>query len=660
MKRTIAVLLVIILLGSMLWVWNYQVHAKEISLDLISYFSNGSNITDPTHIEDTGNGFIITQSGGWNVWVMHYDVSGLAEFTPDVGETVYLSYDFTVNGSGHVCAGEWTNSLASAIAAEAGVDTTPADDGTPMLVEGTYAGSIAVDKSIFRATGRFGIVGTGAVIRKFQLVSAGSNGTSKLGDLNEDGDIDMKDVLAIRKHIMDPSFVINTTLANVNRDEEIDMKDVLLIRKYIAKVITSFEDQSQGTSSVSSTTSDTTSTTSGSGSSTIVYEKGTTYLKSDGSFYDDFTNGVDSNMWYLCTQTWGGGNNGQLAQNVGYTEDGTLVLTANGDLYKGTIGGRNGKRTGGVIVSKSNPGPGSYEVRMKVAPRLGTCSTMWTFYYGNNGENHEIDIEIPGNETTFKYSLFTNWLTEENYLPQNTIPDFYHNDGEWHTYRFDWHTNPKRIDYYVDGKLEMTSNTLIPTIAGHFWLGVWFPNAWCGNPDFETCYMLVDYAKFTAFDEPFTNSGIGYNFAAPLSAYPASPMQLPTNNYVSNGSFVNDLIGWTVTGSASVVQEDGDSVLKVMTDETKVTQKISSMISGGQYLITGTVKTTGNALIEVTSIKQNGSVISTQSIPYTSSTTLSKQMTLPEGTAFIQLGLSGTSGTTFDDLYVTQPSRHDF
>ncbi|MEE1018044.1 MAG: dockerin type I repeat-containing protein, partial [Acutalibacteraceae bacterium] len=52
---------------------------------------------------------------------------------------------------------------------------------------------------------------------------------------NNDGNIDMLDVLLIRKYIAKQPVEINADAANVVSDANIDMLDVLLIRKYIAK-----------------------------------------------------------------------------------------------------------------------------------------------------------------------------------------------------------------------------------------------------------------------------------------------------------------------------------------------------------------------------------------------------------------------------------------
>ena len=57
------------------------------------------------------------------------------------------------------------------------------------------------------------------------------------GDVNGDGDVNMKDVLLLRKHIAGIGALIDLIAADVNGDDSVDMKDVLLMRKFIAGLI---------------------------------------------------------------------------------------------------------------------------------------------------------------------------------------------------------------------------------------------------------------------------------------------------------------------------------------------------------------------------------------------------------------------------------------
>ena len=54
------------------------------------------------------------------------------------------------------------------------------------------------------------------------------------GDINEDGSVDLKDVVLMRQYIAGWEVEINTRNADVNVDNSIDMKDLITLRRYIA------------------------------------------------------------------------------------------------------------------------------------------------------------------------------------------------------------------------------------------------------------------------------------------------------------------------------------------------------------------------------------------------------------------------------------------
>ena len=58
------------------------------------------------------------------------------------------------------------------------------------------------------------------------------------GDANDDGAVNMKDVLILRKQLAGMMPIINMANADVNGDGSVNMKDVLELRKYLANLIT--------------------------------------------------------------------------------------------------------------------------------------------------------------------------------------------------------------------------------------------------------------------------------------------------------------------------------------------------------------------------------------------------------------------------------------
>lgn len=250
----------------------------------------------------------------------------------------------------------------------------------------------------------------------------------------------------------------------------------------------------------------------------------------ENGFLDDFSGGIAMDSWNISLRKWGSLEEyqGSLAENISYTDDGILMLRAQGSHSAGT------PYSGACLVSRQTCGAGSYSICMKPASVLGVCNAMWTFHYEDAGViNHEIDIELPGHITDktegtigsdigYHRLLTTNWLSLRNKTSVGTKLDTPANDGNWHVYRFDWHTEPEPyIEFYVDGNLVSTSKTNVPTKKGLLWFGIWLPKDWCGSPDFDTDYMMVDWISYQPFDEYTEETICDPGKVGDISAYPA-------------------------------------------------------------------------------------------------------------------------------------------
>ena len=244
-------------------------------------------------------------------------------------------------------------------------------------------------------------------------------------------------------------------------------------------------------------------------------------------FYSDFGGSENvSENWSLVNYGWG--QNGVAKENVGYTRSpkvvnamgatgGIVVLNSYGNYYKEA--GRRGQ--GGVLISNRLFGPGKYEVRMKIVPRFGPCSTAWSYYtnsyainnaaglpvYGHNtSENiqyHEIDIECPQIGNGFRgwggvaYEEFYQNAEDLNEKGEGKTVnrsqsvgapcESPYNDGKWHTFAFDWRTtaydydaskgeNPGAVIWYMDGKEVARTAKNTPYYPNQLWLGNWYPN----------------------------------------------------------------------------------------------------------------------------------------------------------------------------------------
>mmetsp|Transcript_27643 Transcript_27643/g.40812 ORF Transcript_27643/g.40812 Transcript_27643/m.40812 type:complete len:769 (-) Transcript_27643:70-2376(-) len=263
-------------------------------------------------------------------------------------------------------------------------------------------------------------------------------------------------------------------------------------------------------------------------------------------FYDDFSNGFDSAKWLKAHKSWGSGddfkNGGVVEENIRFDESaGKVILEVHGSQYNGNIMGvergdngdinrmNSGVRTGAAIATRDYFGAGSYEVRMKIAEPRGVCSAIWTFYYSDQDYyygipivNHEIDIELPGRPSAtldninFDKALMNTWVGEKAHLHtvNYTQLDAHMNDGNFHTWRFDWHTDEldRRVDFFLDDKLFATNRDHVPFYSGRLWIGAWFPNKWAGEANFDISQMEIDYVKITPFENEV--------YACPPESYP--------------------------------------------------------------------------------------------------------------------------------------------
>lgn len=405
------------------------------------------------------------------------------------------------------------------------------------------------------------------------------------------------------------------------------------------------------------------------------------------AFFDDFAQGVSKDNWYIGKQAWGTSNGGVIPENVKYTDDGVLVLTGNGNYYTdGDVRGvgdvKDGRYTGAALISKFTVHAGRYEIKMKVLPRQGACTAFWT--YANDVEtasNHEIDIELPGGNRTGEYSferiLNTNYITEQMNQSQDTrISDIleddtevFLNDGEWHTFGFDWYTEPEKVVYYVDGHVTAISTVFIPNMESRLWIGCWFPvsSNLVGQAEFETDNMYVDYVKYIPFKNQvvtkFTPPISGYAFD---SEYPTKPIATPTINKVANGNFEkiattiknNSFGAWKLNRRASAqqpleeliniaVNEGYDQSNALCVREPGLAQQtIDSVFHNFQYDLSFFAK--GNGKLTVRYYEFSGNIIS--SIPITINsenlTQFTASLVAPSNSYSMRLVLESDAGSS--------------
>ena len=298
------------------------------------------------------------------------------------------------------------------------------------------------------------------------------------------------------------------------------------------------------------------------------------------AIFDDFDNGVDPDSWWINHRQWANSeqknrrNGGVVPENVFYdASKGTILLRTAGDYYAekeiSTPSGAlatEGRRSGGDLVSKFLTYPGRYEVRMKVAPRYGVCTTMWTYIeYGgyissiDGRHNHEIDIELPydGNFKKISFGNYTGGF-DSMHSSEKVLIDNPLNDGEFHTFGFDWYYNEtlnhKVIRYYIDGEILSVIDEDVPFYKTKVNIGIWVPDSKLAGtpPRYDQAYAEIDYFKYIPFlnnkhedataykivdDQEVPTDPYEFKTGASIEDYPSVSTPSIKQNYFPNGTF---------------------------------------------------------------------------------------------------------------------------
>jgi hypothetical protein len=382
-------------------------------------------------------------------------------------------------------------------------------------------------------------------------------------------------------------------------------------------------------------------------------------------FYDNFDNGLDPAKWLIAKKNWGGQrgalnsfNGGVSPENV-KLRNGNLILEGHGDWYKGKVAGinkyqkinsfkRDGKKCGAAIATTEYFASGKYEVTMKVAPNKGVCSAIWTFFYQEietpnppyfSVINHEIDIEMPGRDNqndrtniSFNKALCNTWIGENSgeYIAKFTDLGFAQNDGNFHKYTLEWHTNPKSVKFYVDDVLKQTNTEYVPTRSSRLWIAAWFPNEWAGVPNFNVSELEISEVKITPYHESgdefmpesYRMEGWASDYEYPVLAgqtgTPAptntptptptptatpvatvTPAATPTatplaGNLVVNGNFSSNFTGWTQIAGSSIYNEAGNNRAQLTATSSttaRVEQTITGLLTNTTYRLSAIYKT---------------------------------------------------------------------
>ncbi len=469
---------------------------------------------------------------------------------------------------------------------------------------------------------------------------------------------------------------------------------------FLALVLLSLTSCGSGTSSSGSGPNSSSGSIVGDDYYDKVEERAKFNKNSNLSFKEEFTNGMSDDIFAVLDAKWDAGgvkpHNGVRKRNIFYTKDsknnGYVAIKGRG-LYNHDEGTIAGSPEGGCFITKEHLGPGRYEIKMAAMPREGGITAFWTYCTTTGSEatsQNEIDIEIGGKTdgTAYESLWATTWTSHKNtsHEAPNVTDMLYLNDGEIHTYTFDWYTayptdKMPRIDWFIDGKLITSiSNDTVPTHEMPLWIGLWF-QSWAGEAQFDTDYLLIDEVSYSAFEEKqvYDNCRTKPSY----TQYKPSESGIQTLSFdtiknvnkIANGLFKQtsassdgSLNGWfkdvSSKGTHEIVTEDQKNKLKLTasTDTTekyhgqyinqtiteaypnykfdfKVTAKKADANSKGQiilYYMDKTNKVLSQTTIDVTSLED---------------TLYTKEITMPAKSQKLKVEFTADDGsTTFSDV----------
>ncbi len=336
-------------------------------------------------------------------------------------------------------------------------------------------------------------------------------------------------------------------------------------------------------------------------------------------FYDDFENGIDTSVWDVATGTWDKVSNGLVPENVFYStykprveaEDATggiVVIKSNGDFAPVS----SERRSSGLLITKAAYGAGLYEARVKIVPRSGQCTALWTYWTNGLGtldanRCSEIDIELPnaGDLRQWAGTIYSRYIDKQTKVADSK--GFYCdplNDGEWHTMSFEWRTNEetgdKKVVYYMDGKIVgVIEGESVPVHTATYWITSRFPDSigWLGDPQYETAYMYVDWVRITEYDDPVLKGAVDNKTTDGPTGTDLGTSMIPQTNYIANGQFVQqftvknmknkDITSWhTVnaqkSGASAIINENGQisQIIQAQYDGLKFNLEVYGQITG--------------------------------------------------------------------------------
>ena len=201
--------------NTIFYVWTKPTEAVEKS---------AANVIDKIKITNADvTPYIGEKAGDWLDYTLpedcHFTVVNHYWYNETAGSSMKADEVFAAGSKYDLC---WRCEAESGYTFDA--STTVTINGSTTLLDDSFTKVYSDDSTVF-------VVWT-------KVAEAVEPTEKLLGDANDDGDVNMKDVLALRKQLAGMSSEINLINADCNGDGDFNMKDVLMLRKFLAGLIT--------------------------------------------------------------------------------------------------------------------------------------------------------------------------------------------------------------------------------------------------------------------------------------------------------------------------------------------------------------------------------------------------------------------------------------
>lgn len=281
-------------------------------------------------------------------------------------------------------------------------------------------------------------------------------------------------LLRLKKYILDIST--DSTDLDINEDGNIDILDLVKLKH---DILSDSDIKPNPPSTTEPTPND------------EIIDYGTP-MDENATSIADFRKGLSS--MFIASDGWGNGgffDCGWFKENA-VIDSGRLSLTIDEDKTN------QYNYSGAEYRTNDFYHYGYYETSMQAIKNDGVVSSF--FIYTGPSDNNpwdEIDIEVLGKDTTkVQFNYFTNGVGNHEYMYDL---GFDASKG-YHTYGFDW--QPDKITWYVDGKEVYSATTNIPSTPGKIMMNVWpgtgvddWLNHYDGTTPLTANYQWVTYKE---------------------------------------------------------------------------------------------------------------------------------------------------------------------